>query len=101
VGTAQVQKKYIIVHGTIAVDCDLAETLERISEFYRLAGDPVHLRRETMTTLTEELRRPITHKGLIEYLKAGHQSALGELEEEGLSADERKLAERLKRGHLL
>jgi len=102
VGTAQVQKRgYIIVHGTILVDCDLAETIAKISEFYRLAGSPIRLRREAMTTLAEELRRPISQEELIEALMDGHQSALGKFREEEPSKDELELAERLEREHML
>ncbi len=80
VGTAQVQKRgFIIVHGTMPVDGALDEMIEKISEFYERAGQPIRLRKETMTTLAAELGRPLPIEKLIEVLCEGFQSSLGHL----------------------
>lgn len=98
VGTAQVQKRgFLIVHGTILVDCDLDEMLERISEFYERAGQPTTLRKETMTTVVAELGWPLTMKDLMDALREGYQHSLGELREEELLPGEWERARELKR----
>jgi octanoyl-[GcvH]:protein N-octanoyltransferase len=80
VGTAQVQRRgCLIVHGTILVDCDLGEMIEKISEFYERAGQPIMLRKQTMTTLVAELGRLLSMEKLTEALHQGFQSSLGHL----------------------
>lgn len=97
VGTAQVQKRgFVIVHGTILVDCDLDEMMERISEFYEHAGQPTHLRRETMTTVAAQLGWPLAMKDLMDALREGYQQTLGELTEEELLASEWERARELR-----
>ncbi len=98
VGTAQVQKRgFIIVHGTILVDCDLNEMIQRISEFYEQAGQPTHLRRDTMTTVAAELGWPLSMKDLMDALREGYQHSLGELREEVLLLSEWERARELKK----
>lgn len=97
VGTAQVQKRgFIIVHGTILVGCDLNEMMERISEFYEQAGQPTHLRRDTMTTVAAELGWPLAMKDLIDALHEGYARSLGELQEEDLRPSEWERARELR-----
>ncbi len=93
VGTAQTQKRdVVIVHGTMPVTGGLHEMIRYVTEFYRLAGKPVVLRRETMATLTELTRHGIPWGKLIEALREGHRCALGELQDGDLLASERAQA---------
>ena len=81
VGTAQVQKKgFIIVHGTILIDCDVNDMVRIVSQFYELAGDPSHLRAETMTSLVDAAAKPIAMDEAIEAFAAGYREHFGNME---------------------
>lgn len=77
VGTAQAQKRdYMIVHGTILVDCDIDEMIRMISQFYERSGEPKAFRRESMITLREALGRPFRQQELMDALATGYQRSL-------------------------
>ncbi|MBI1729112.1 lipoate--protein ligase family protein [Candidatus Acetothermia bacterium] len=93
VGTAQVQKKsFVIVHGTILVDCDIHEMVHYVSEFYRHAGGESSLRAETMISLVEAAGRKLTQSEIIDAIHEGYQSSLGVLVEEENTSSELELA---------
>jgi len=97
VGTAQIQKRgLLIVQGTILVDCDLNEMIEKISDFYEFAGEPVQLRQEVMTTLAHELGWPITLSDIVSALREGFRKSLGELPDEELLSSEWERAQELR-----
>ena len=97
VGTAQVQKRgFIIVHGTILVDCDLDEMVKKVCEFYERAGQPTPLRKEAMTTVISEMRRSLSMEQVIGALFEGYQQSLGRLQEEELLSSEWERVRRLR-----
>jgi len=80
VGTAQVQKRgLVLVHGTMPVWGGLDGMLRWVSRFYALAGKPVRLEREAMTTLAELLGRAPSQDELAEALVLGHEQTFGPL----------------------
>jgi len=89
VGTAQVQKRsFRVVHGTILVDCDLDEMIERISEFYEHAGRPTQVRRESMTTVVSELGKSLSLDELVGALQEGYEKTLGQFRDAELTPGE-------------
>jgi lipoate-protein ligase A len=102
VGTAQVQKKnFVIVHGTILIDCDIHKMVRYVSEFYGLAGGESSLRAETMIPLVDAADRKLPHSEIIEAIREGYQSSLGELISDEISASEVKLAKALRQERIL
>ncbi len=96
VGTAQVQKRtYMIVHGTAMVDCDVADMVDIVGEFYERAGDPMDLRAETMITLRDALGRPIKTRDVIEGLAEGYRASLGSMEHDDVAETELNRAHEL------
>ncbi|MFB6285510.1 MAG: biotin/lipoate A/B protein ligase family protein [Candidatus Bipolaricaulia bacterium] len=96
VGTAQVQKRsYMIVHGTAMIDCEIADMVRIVGEFYARAGDPMDLRAATMITLREALQRPIEVDEVIDGLAAGYAGSLGALERDEATEAELSRARQL------
>jgi lipoate-protein ligase A len=93
VGTAQVQKKnFIMVHGTILIDCDVRDMVEIVSRFYEIAGEPSHLITETMASLRDLAGREVSMSESIEAIRAGYEETLGAMIEQQISAEELGLA---------
>ena len=102
VGTAQVQKRgYIIVHGTILIDCDVNDMVRIVSEFYELAGDPSHLRAETMISLVDAAQQKISMQAAIDAFASGYREHFGSLAESDISEFEIERARELSAGVLL
>jgi len=87
VGTAQVQKKsFMIVHGTILIDCDIRDMVKNVSAFYELGGDPSHLRAETMISLAHAApEQQVTMDSAIAAFADGYRSTFGALVEDKLT----------------
>ena len=102
VGTAQIQKKdFVVVHGTILVDCDIHEMVKQVSEFYKLAGGESALRAETMISLVNAAGRKLSHNEIIEAICEGYQSYLGDLVTDAITASEVERAMALQKERVL